>query len=105
MPLRRCQDHQFLTYVESDERFCSYPIHVDDIPQMPEAAKISGELSAINGVMGGVESWLTKSPSNNNQPIYPDFITVMIGTNDTGKFYFHGKDTKTPEDEKEVRAP
>jgi UDP-galactopyranose mutase len=31
VPLRRCQDHQFLTYVEPDERFYSYPIHADDI--------------------------------------------------------------------------
>ncbi|MDB5324614.1 MAG: cellulose-binding family, partial [Phycisphaerales bacterium] len=56
----------------------------------------------IGGVMGGVESWLGKSPSNHDQPIYPDYITVMIGTNDTGKAYFKAKDAGTPEDEKEV---
>jgi UDP-galactopyranose mutase len=48
VPLRRCQDHQFLTYVESDQRFYSYPIHADDIPEMPEAKQIADELSAIN---------------------------------------------------------
>jgi UDP-galactopyranose mutase len=48
VPLRRCQDHQFLTYVERDQRFYSYPIHADDIPEMPEAKQIAGELSAIN---------------------------------------------------------
>ena len=48
VPLRRCQDHQFLTYVEPDERFYSYPIHADDIREMPEAGQISEELSAIN---------------------------------------------------------
>ena len=48
MPLRRCQDHQFLTYVQSDERFNSYPIHVDDIPEMPEAKQITEELSLVN---------------------------------------------------------
>jgi UDP-galactopyranose mutase len=48
VPLRRCQDHQFLTYVEPDERFYSYPIHADDIREMPEAKQISEELSAIN---------------------------------------------------------
>ncbi len=48
VPLRRCQDHQFLTYVESDRRFYSYPIHADDIPEMPEAKQIANELSAIN---------------------------------------------------------
>jgi UDP-galactopyranose mutase len=48
VPLRRCQDHQFLTYVEPDERFYSYPIHADDIREMPEAKQIAAELSAIN---------------------------------------------------------
>ena len=48
VPLRRCQDHQFLTYVEPDERFYSYPIHADDIREMPEAKQITEELSAIN---------------------------------------------------------
>lgn len=48
VPLRRCADHQFLTYVEQDERFYTYPIHADDIPAMPEARTIEAELSAIN---------------------------------------------------------
>ncbi len=48
VPLRRCADHQFLTYVEPDKRFYGYPIHADDIPTMPEAAAIEAELSAIN---------------------------------------------------------
>jgi len=48
VPLRRCQEHQFLTYVENDSRFYSYPIHVDDIPLMPEVDQINSELSAIN---------------------------------------------------------
>jgi UDP-galactopyranose mutase len=48
VPLRRCADHQFLTYVEQDRQFYDYPIHRDDIPRMPDAAKIEGELSHIN---------------------------------------------------------
>jgi UDP-galactopyranose mutase len=48
VPLRRCADHEFLTYVETDKRFYSYPIHADDIPSMPEARQIEDELSAIN---------------------------------------------------------
>ena len=47
VPLRRCQDHQFLTYVETDERFYSYPIHADDIPEMPEAKQIAAR--ALSG--------------------------------------------------------
>ena len=48
VPLRRCADHEFLTYVSDDERFYSYPIHADDIPTMPEANQIETELSSIN---------------------------------------------------------
>ncbi len=48
VPLRRCADHEFLTYVEPDNRFYSYPIHADDIRQMPDAAQIERELSEIN---------------------------------------------------------
>jgi UDP-galactopyranose mutase len=47
-PLRRCADHQFLTYVEQDQTFYGYPIHRDDLPRMPEAKQIAEELSAIN---------------------------------------------------------
>ncbi len=47
-PLRRCADHQFLTYVEPDNTFYGYPIHRDDLPRMPEAKSIQEELAAIN---------------------------------------------------------
>lgn len=48
VPLRRCQEHEFLTYIEQDRRFYHYPIHRDDIREMPEATRIDDELSAIN---------------------------------------------------------
>jgi UDP-galactopyranose mutase len=47
-PMRRCAEHQFLTYVEKDETFYGYPIHRDDLPRMPEAKQIQEELSGIN---------------------------------------------------------
>jgi UDP-galactopyranose mutase len=49
LPLRRCAEHEFISYVESDQQFYSYPINMDDIPKMPEAEKIFGELSQIQG--------------------------------------------------------
>jgi UDP-galactopyranose mutase len=49
-PLRRCADHEFMTYVEQDAAFYSYPIHRDDIPLMPEAKTIQAELNAISSV-------------------------------------------------------
>jgi UDP-galactopyranose mutase len=48
VPLRRCADHQFRTYVERDQRFYDYPIHQDDIGTMPDAPQIRQELSDIN---------------------------------------------------------
>lgn len=48
VPMRRCADHQFLTYVESDAQFYNYPIHKDDIELMPERDQINNELGAIN---------------------------------------------------------
>ena len=48
VPMRSCADHQFLTYVERDARFYSYPIHRDDIETMPDSVQIRSELSAIN---------------------------------------------------------
>ena len=45
-PLRRLE-HEFRTYVESDDQFYSYPIHEDDIPRMPEAGLIRCELDAL----------------------------------------------------------
>jgi UDP-galactopyranose mutase len=48
VPMRSCGDHQFLTYVERDQRFYHYPIHADDIPTMPEAGQIQSELKGIN---------------------------------------------------------
>ena len=44
LPLRRCNEHQFVTYVEDDADFYSYPIHEDDISRMPDADKINSEL-------------------------------------------------------------
>lgn len=48
VPMRRCSEHEFRTYVETDHRFYNYPIHADDISTMPESEQIFAELSAIN---------------------------------------------------------
>jgi len=46
-PLRRCADHQFLTYVQADAAFYGYPIHRDDLPRMPDFGRIQEEFGAI----------------------------------------------------------
>jgi UDP-galactopyranose mutase len=48
LPLRRCNEHQFVTFVENDASFYSYPIHEDDIIKMPDSDTIYSQLSAID---------------------------------------------------------
>jgi UDP-galactopyranose mutase len=64
-PLRRCADHQFLTYVETDGAFYDYPIHRDDLPRMPDYGKIREELNAITLSAAGR---LSKDELNALQP-------------------------------------
>ena len=40
VPLRKCSDHEFLTYVESDNQFYHYPLHVTDLKKMPDKKKL-----------------------------------------------------------------
>lgn len=49
IPMRRIPEHEFLTYVERDQSFYHFPIHRGEVNEMPDAAKISGELAACKG--------------------------------------------------------
>ena len=44
IPLRKCGEHEFLTYVESDNDFYAYPINMRDIRNMPDFPKINSEM-------------------------------------------------------------
>jgi len=44
VPLRLCPDHEFITYVERDNAFYNYPIHMDDIKRMPDRVLIESEM-------------------------------------------------------------
>ncbi len=48
LPLRNCNDHIFLTYVESDQQHYNFPIHRDDVARMPESETIERELEQID---------------------------------------------------------
>ena len=50
VPLRDCGDHQFITYVESDNDFYNFPIHMDDIRKMPDTEVIQNEINNAHGV-------------------------------------------------------
>lgn len=46
VPMRSCGDHQFITYVEQDNNFYNYPLHVKDLKKMPDKKKINNELKS-----------------------------------------------------------
>lgn len=47
LPLRRCNNHEFWTYVQKDEQFYNFPIHEDDIERMPDRDQIKSDLSLL----------------------------------------------------------
>lgn len=52
VPLRRCPEHEFLTYVEPDNAFYNFPIHMDDVERMPDRDLVHAELKQLKGVVG-----------------------------------------------------
>ena len=50
VPLRDCGDHQFISYVEEDNAFYNFPIHMDDVRSMPDSNKIINEIKDAHGV-------------------------------------------------------
>ena len=75
-PLRRCAEHEFLTYVEQDAQFYTYPIHMDDVDRMPEKDQIHKELVEAKKLQGSIEAqnfedfWLKAI----GQTLYSKFI-------------------------------
>ncbi|WP_353432667.1 FAD-dependent oxidoreductase [Polynucleobacter sp. MWH-UH23A] len=81
VPLRRCAEHQFLSYIEQDRNFYSYPIHFDDIPRMPEALQIEKELEGLEARFRDNEYRLTQGDATNGITAsdYKDFWIKSIG--------------------------
>jgi UDP-galactopyranose mutase len=48
VPMRKCSEHQFLTYVEKDNNFYNFPLNILDIKKMPDKKKIYNELKKKN---------------------------------------------------------
>ncbi len=51
-PMKRYEGHEFLTYIERDQNFYHFPIHEDEVAEMPDAAQIHKELEACPGPEG-----------------------------------------------------
>tara|TARA_Y100001970_G_C14217889_1_gene850766 strand:- start:1145 stop:2302 length:1158 start_codon:yes stop_codon:yes gene_type:complete len=49
VPLKDCSHHEFLTYVESDNSFYNFPIHMDDVRSMPDSDLILKEIKEAKG--------------------------------------------------------
>jgi len=50
VPMRLIPEHEFLTYVERDQTFWHFPIHSDEIDQMPDRDQNPAEVAAASGV-------------------------------------------------------
>lgn len=48
-PMKVYDGHEFLTYIERDEEFYHFPIHEDEVRQMPDADRIFEELKEATG--------------------------------------------------------
>ena len=60
-PMKRYEGHEFLTYIERDKSFYHFPIHRDEVDEMPDAEKIRQELAQVPGAKGArnlEEYWL-----------------------------------------------
>lgn len=61
-PMRRYDEgHEFLTYVERDQNFYHFPIHRDEVDDMPDREQIKAELAACPGPQGAMnleEYWM-----------------------------------------------
>jgi UDP-galactopyranose mutase len=60
-PMKRYEGHEFLTYIERDQSFYHFPIHRDEVDEMPDADKIRAELAQVPGAQGArnlEEYWL-----------------------------------------------
>jgi UDP-galactopyranose mutase len=44
IPLRNCSEHEFITYVEKDNDFYSYPINMQDVKRMPDSNQVLDEI-------------------------------------------------------------
>lgn len=75
VPLRIWDEHEYLTYVEKDQKFYTYPIHMGDIRHMPDADKILIELDKrINQNLSEANNFEEYWSKAVGQTLYDKFI-------------------------------
>lgn len=73
VPMRSCAEHEFKTYIAKDEAFYNFPIHRDDISEMPDRDQINEELQTVTGASeaGNLEDYWIRSIG---ETLYGKFI-------------------------------
>lgn len=88
VPLRKCKEHQFTSFIESDSNFYNYPIHEDDFPRMPDGEKIIQEVNNLEEKYKDVQFKLTHGEKNLEESAknYEDFWLKSVGSSLYNKF-------------------
>lgn len=76
IPLRNCSEHEFITYVERDNDFYSYPINMQDVKRMPDSNQVLEEIAIASKKKENI-----KSASN-----LEDYWISSVGKTLFGKF-------------------
>ena len=80
-----CPEHEFLTYVETDNRFYAYPINMEDVKTMPDYDKIEEELKEtskdrVNGAISAnnlEEYWINSVGKTLYEKMIKDYNKKM----------------------------
>ena len=57
IPMHSCgNEHENLTYVEPDQKFYTYPPHIDDINTMPERDEIHAHINSVSSIFFNLET-------------------------------------------------
>lgn len=88
VPLRRCKEHQFYSFIENDSQFYNYPIHEDDFDRMPDGSIIKEEISKLDSKFKDAEFRLTQGETvlEESAKNYEDFWIRSVGNRLYDKF-------------------
>lgn len=82
VPMRRCAEHEFVTYVEKDQQFYNFPINRDDIPRMPDRDTIERQLKEVKGAGNArnlEEYWINSVGRNLYEKMVGGYTRKMWG--------------------------
>ena len=89
VPMRRCQEHEFITYIEKDEQFYNFPMHRDDITRMPDRDQINMELKSLEGAENAhnlEEYWINSVGKTLYEKFVNNYSKKMWMIDDNKKF-------------------